>query len=201
MANFSNLHDFLECHKADGIWTHTSLKGGKYFIPEDKKDQFYELYVESIRDQEKQYLVEKSSDIGPLRIDFDFIYGTDVKKHLHTQEQVISFCKAYMDEVGQYLQLPADVDLYIMEKRKPTLDSKKNRIKSGIHIVVPSVCTHKFVEQRVRRNLVKTMDQHFSGLPLSESWEKIYDEGVVNRSVPWTLYGSRKNDPNALTLS
>jgi P4 family phage/plasmid primase-like protien len=85
-----------------------------------------------------------------------------------------------------------------MEKRKPTLDTKKNKMKSGIHIVVPNVCTHKFVEQRVRRNLLKNMSTYFPSLPLTETWEKIYDEAVVNRSVPWTLYGSRKNDPNSL---
>lgn len=198
MAQFMNLQQFLDNHKADGVWTHTSLKGGKYFIPDEHKDQFYELYVESIRDQEKQYLTEKSTDIGPLRVDFDFIYGNDVSKHLHTREQVLSFCQAYMDEIKQYLVLPENTDLYIMEKRKPTLDTKKQRMKSGIHIVVPDVCTHKFVEQRVRRNLLKNMATYFPSLPLTETWEKIYDEGVVNRSVPWTLYGSRKNDPNSL---
>ncbi len=198
MAQNISLQQFLDNHKADGVWTHTSLKGGKYFIPDEHKDQFYELYVESIRDQEKQYIVEKSTDIGPLRVDFDFIYGTDVTKHLHTREQVLSFCKAYMDEIKQYLVLPENTDLFIMEKRKPTLDTKKNKMKSGIHIVVPSVCTHKFVEQRARRNLLKNMSSYFPSLPLSETWEKIYDEAVVNRSVPWTLYGSRKNDPNSL---
>lgn len=192
------LQQFLDNHKADGVWTHTSLKGGKYFIPDDHKDLFYELYVESIRDQEKQYLTEKSTDIGPLRVDFDFIYNPDVTKHLHTRDQVLSFCKAYMDEIKQYLILPENTDLYIMEKRKPTLDSKKNKMKSGIHIVVPTVCSHKFVEQRVRRNLLKNMSAYFPSLPLSETWEKIYDEGVVNRSVPWTLYGSRKNDITSL---
>ena len=85
-----------------------------------------------------------------------------------------------------------------MEKRRPTYDSKKNKVKSGIHIVIPDIATHKFVEQRVRRMLVKQMDDFFQGLPLSESWDKVYDEGVVNRSVNWTLYGSRKPDPNSL---
>lgn len=198
MAQFISLQQFLDNHKADGVWTHTSLKGGKYFIPDEHKDQFYELYVESIRDQEKQFLTEKSTEIGPLRVDFDFIYGNDITKHLHTREQVLTFCKAYMDEIKQYLVLGETTDLYIMEKRKPTLDTKKNRMKSGIHIVVPNVCTHKFVEQRVRRNLLKNMSSYFPSLPLTETWEKIYDEGVVNRSVPWTLYGSRKNDPNSL---
>lgn len=198
MASKGSLREFLENHQSDGSWTHTSLAGGKYFIGEDDIPKFYELYVESIMDQEKQYLVEKSTEIGPLRIDFDFIYERSHDKHLHTREQVCSFVKAYMGEIKQYLELPETVKLYIMEKRKPTLDSKKNKMKSGIHIVAPEICTHKFVEQRVRRNLVKTMDDHFKNLPLTETWEKVYDESVVNRSCPWTLYGSRKNDPNSL---
>lgn len=198
MASKGSLREFLEKHQSDGTWTHTSLAGGKYFIGEDDIPKFYELYVESMLDQEKQYLVEKSTEIGPLRIDFDFIYERSHDEHLHTREQVSSFANAYMNEIKQYLVLPDTVQLYIMEKRKPTLDSKKNKMKSGIHIVVPDICTHKFVEQRARRNLVKTMDDHFKGLPLTESWEKVYDELVVNRTVPWTLYGSRKNDPNSL---
>jgi len=198
MANKGSLREFLDNHQTDGVWTHTSLAGGKYFIGEDDIPKFYELYVESIMDQEKQYLVEKSTEIGPLRIDFDFIYERSHDKHLHTREQVSSFVNAYMGEINQYLELPETVKLYIMEKRKPTLDSKKNKMKSGIHIVVPDISTHKFVEQRARRNLVKNMDDHFKGLPLTESWEKVYDEQVVNRSCPWTLYGSRKNDPNSL---
>lgn len=198
MAQRGNLREFLENHKADSLWTHTSLAGGKFFIPQEDMGKFYDLYVESILDQEKQYLVEKTTDIGPLRIDFDFIYSREVTSHQHTRDQVCAFTKAYMREVGQYLKMTEPVQIYIMEKRKPTLDGKKNRMKSGIHIVVPNVCTHKFVEQRVRRNLLKSMETYFPNLPISEPWEKVYDEGVVNRSVPWTLYASRKNDPNSL---
>lgn len=201
MANPTTLREFLDSsnRKGDSNWTHTSLAGGKYFISEDDLPKFYELYTESILDQEKQYLTEKSTNIGPLRIDFDFIYGDDsIKQHLHKREQVLKFIEAYMNEVRKYIQVPESVDLYVMEKRKPTYDAKKARVKSGIHIVVPQICTHKFAEQRIRRTLVPMMQDFFPDLPLSESWDKVYDEGVVKRSVPWTLYGSRKNDPNSL---
>jgi len=198
MAQKGNLREFLENHKADTLWTHTSLAGGKYFIPQENMGKFYDLYVESILDQEKQYLVEKTSEIGPLRIDFDFIYVREIETHQHTRDQTLAFVKAYLKEVSEYLEVPSETKVYIMEKRKPTLDTKKNRMKSGIHIVVPDICTHKFVEQRVRRNLLKNMSDYFPNLPLTESWDKVYDEGVANRSVPWTVYGSRKNDPNSL---
>jgi len=85
MASKGGLREFLENHKADGVWTHTSLAGGKYFVGEDAITQFYELYAEAILDQDKQYLTERSTDIGPLRIDFDFIYPADIKTHLHTR--------------------------------------------------------------------------------------------------------------------
>ena len=198
MAQELTLHKFLDSHKTDGVWTHTALNGGKYFISEDDLSTFYDLYVESIGDQEKQFITEKNTDIGPCRVDFDFIYDKEVVKHLHTQDQVKAFSKAYLNALKEYIVFPEKVDVYIMEKRRPTYDSKKNRVKSGIHIVIPEIATHKFVEQRVRRMLVKQMDDFFQGLPLSESWDKVYDEGVVNRSVNWTLYGSRKPDPNSL---
>ena len=198
MAQELTLHKFLDSHKTDGVWTHTALNGGKYFISEDDLTSFYDLYVESIRDQEKQFITEKNTDIGPCRVDFDFIYDKDVTKHLHTQDQVKAFSRAYLNALKEYIVFPETVDVYIMEKRRPTYDSKKNKKKSGIHIVIPEIATHKFVEQRVRRMLVKQMDDFFQGLPLSETWDKVYDEGVVNRSVNWTLYGSRKPDQDAL---
>lgn len=210
MAEIKSLREFLDnpARQASGSnWTHTSLIGGKaggtgrYFITEDDRPKFYELYVDSLEVLgDRLYLTERSSDIGPLRIDFDFIYdeSTQVKRHLHTRAQVISFCKAYMTEMKQHLQLPENVDIYIMEKKRPTLDAKKQRIKSGIHIVVPSVLTHKYIEQSVRRALVTRMDEFFKGLPLNDTWEKVYDEAVLNRSQPWTMYGSRKGDEGAL---
>jgi P4 family phage/plasmid primase-like protien len=198
MAQKSSLRDFLESHKTDGVWTHTALNGGKYFVGDDDLKTFYDLYIESILDQEKQFITEKNTEVGPPRVDFDFIYENSVQQHLHTQEQVRKFSTAYINELSQYVVLPLYVDVYIMEKRKPTYDAKKNKVKSGIHIVIPGVATRKFVEQRIRRALVKRMDEFFPDLPLIEPWDKVYDEGVVNRSVNWTLYGSRKPDINSL---
>jgi hypothetical protein len=198
MAQKGGLREFLENHKADKLSTHTSIAGGKYFIPDDDIDQFYKLYSESILDMNKQYLTEISTPVGPLRIDFDFVYNSEVTEHKHTQDQVVAFSKVYMEKMKEFLVLPEKVDIYVMQKRRPTRD-KKGRVKSGIHIVVPSICSRKYVEQRIRRELVKRMPEFFGDLPLQKIedeilWDKVYDEGVVNRSVPWTMYGSQKND-------
>lgn len=201
MANHKNLREFLDAHKTDGNSTHTSMNGGNYFIGEDHLDEFYDLYVESILDGEKQFITEKSTNIGACRVDFDFLYEKDVTKHLHTPEQVKAFTRAYLNALKDFVLIPENTDVYIMEKRKPTYSIKKKLMKSGIHIVIPDIKTHKCIEQRVRRMLLNRMDEFFPGLPLLESWDKVYDEAVVNRSSPWTMYGSRKPDiidPNAL---
>ena len=195
MESKNRLQEFLDKHKAEGILSHTSMTGGKYFIGNDEIDEFYKLYLECILDGNKLYLTEKPQEVGPLRVDLDFIYDQDPKgKHLHTQDQVLNFVNAYLVEMQKYLNVPESSEVYVMEKRRPTFDAKKNRYKSGIHIVVPNVCTHKYVEQSVRRSLVKRMDEFFPNLPIKDSWEKVYDEAVLNRSQQWTLYGSQKND-------
>jgi P4 family phage/plasmid primase-like protien len=192
-----NIDDFLQAHDSKGNYTHTSLNGGKYFIPQEDMSRFYDLYYESVfLDQNKHYLVEKNTPIGALRVDFDFIYEPEIKTHQHTQEQVLSFVKAYIQQLKEYIQIPSSLEIFIMEKRLPTFDVKKNKMKSGIHIVIPEVNTTSLVEQSIRRNLLKSMDTHFK-LPLTETWEKVYDEAVVKRSVNWMLYGSRKSDPNS----
>jgi P4 family phage/plasmid primase-like protien len=198
MDQSMTLPKFLNANTSTTQFTHTGLKGGKYWIPEDKQDQFYDLYAEWLLDGKLVHLVEKNTKIGSLRIDFDFIYDPSVKTHQHTQQQVVEFTKAYMKEVAEYLVIPENVEIYVMEKRKPTHDEKNNRMKSGIHIVIPSISTSTNVEQSIRRNLLKSMDTYFPGLPLIEKWDKVYDEAVVKRSVNWMLYGSRKGDEQSL---
>jgi len=196
MAQPTNLRDFLNANKGDSAYTHLSLSGGKYFIKQEDMNLFYDLYMEAILDGETPHLVEKNTNpIGALRIDFDFIYDTDIKTHQHTKEQITSFLEAYMDEVSQRLKIPAKVEIFVMEKRRPTHDKERNRMKSGIHFVVPNVNTTKTVEESIRRSLLKKdMENYFKGLPLKEDWKKVYDEGVVKRTANWMLYKSRKPD-------
>jgi len=116
-----NIDDFLQASKSEGAFTHTSLNGGKYFIKEEDMSKFYDLYYESVfLDQNKHYLVEKNTHIGALRVDFDFIYESDIKTHQHTQEQVLSFVKAYMTQLKEYIQIPPSLEIFIMEKKLPT---------------------------------------------------------------------------------
>lgn len=192
----ADLKDFLKQHRVDkgATFTHTCMGGsGSYFIPDDDLNTFYDLYVEHIENnQGALHLTEKSTPIGPLRVDLDFIYSKDIVKHQHTQEQVLDFVNSYMAEVAKLVKLPEQVEVFVTEKDRPTID--KERSKSGVHILVPDVRVNKYVETTIRRNLLTRMSEFFPGLPLADPWDKVYDTQPLSHTAQWTLYCSLKQN-------
>ena len=98
---------------------------GRMMIGEDELDRFFELYIDWVDTcGEKICIVEKSTETSPLRVDLDFLYDSSIQKNQHTRAQVEAFVSAYIEEARKYLVFPQLVDIYVSEKKKPTL--KKN---------------------------------------------------------------------------
>jgi P4 family phage/plasmid primase-like protien len=163
-----------------------------YFINEDDYDEFLTLYCEELSNMNKQYLTERGTSIGQLRVDLDFKYDGDVRDNLHTQAQVIAFAQAYMTCVKEYLEVPDQVELYILEKSRPTFDKSTKISRSGIHIQVPGLKTHAELELQLRRDMTRVVPEIFESLPLKNTWNDVYDESVIRRTQNWPVLGSRK---------
>jgi hypothetical protein len=188
--------------KAEGdSATHTGMSGGAWRIDEEDIDEFYKVYSEYINHGHGAlHMTEVSTRIGAMRVDLDFKYDGRLENHIHTQEQVINFVKAYMDEVKKFLVLPDGIEIFVSEKPEPTYyaaDITKNKpdySKSGLHVVIPVLKTNHYVEEAIRNTLLKRMDEFFPGLPLADKWDKVYDEGMLKHTKPWTLLGSKKKE-------
>jgi P4 family phage/plasmid primase-like protien len=178
--------------------THTSMTGGSWAIPDDDIDEFYRLYCDHIRNHGPLHMTEKSTRIGAARIDLDFKYDGRHDEHLHKQTQVVEYVKAYMLEIKKYLVVSDNVEIFVSEKPEPTYyaatEKKPEYSKSGLHIVIPGLKTNRFVEEDIRRNLIKRMPEFFPDLPLSDKWEKVYDPDPLAHTKPWTLLGSKKKE-------
>jgi P4 family phage/plasmid primase-like protien len=178
--------------------THSSMTGGSWAIPDDDIDEFYRLYCDHVRNHGPLHMTEKSTRIGAMRIDLDFKYDGRHDEHLHKQSQVVEFTKAVMVEVKKYLVINDNVDIFVSEKPEPTYyaatEKKPEYSKSGLHIVIPGLKTNRFVEEDIRRNLLKRMPDFFPGLPLSDKWEKVYDPSPLTHTNLWTLLGSKKKE-------
>ena len=183
-----------------GEGTHNFMMGGtvsgSYVVDEDDEPEFYRLYCDHLRQYGYLTMTEKSTRIGAMRVDLDFIYGKEVEEHQHTREQVVEFVKAYMAEAKKLLVITNNVEVFVMEKPRPTYEKKGDRSKSGVHLVVPQLKTNRYVEEQIRRVLMPKMDTFFPGLKekLKDKWEKVYDASPLNHTSNWTVLGSRKAD-------
>jgi len=194
------LESFLERKRetGSGKFTHTSMGStpkdlGKYFIGEDDLPEFYSLYSDFIEvEGGKIWLIEAPSALGPMRVDLDFAYDQDFRKNQHTQEQLVAFTKAYVGALRTFVEVPPTLDVYVMEKKRPT-PKRGGLFAGGVHIMIPTIQSTKHVEKAVRDMLLTKMEDIFGSLPLKEKeWDKVYDKGIANRSVGWTMYGARK---------
>jgi hypothetical protein len=180
-------------------FTHWSFNNKqKWFIAEDDYEEFLKLYCAELRNGCAQYLTEKQTPIGQLRVDLDFKYKGKVEEHKHTQEQVIAFVKAYMEEVAKYVEVPENAEVYVLEKDYPTYSRGDDVSKSGIHIQVPCIKTRSDVEKNVRRALVRRMEDFFPNLDLTKGWDDVYDIQPLTHTNNWPLLGSKKTETNSL---
>jgi P4 family phage/plasmid primase-like protien len=192
----SKLDTFLDNRKVtekDKPFTLWSFKNKeKWSVNEDDYPKFYELYCAELRHSNPQYLTEKSTAIGQMRIDLDFKYAGRVDEHKHTQEQTLSFISAYLKEASDWIVLPKEVEIYVLEKDNPTYDPVNKISSSGIHIQFPALKTRSGVEKAIRRKLLSRMEDFFPNLGCIKGWDDIYDPSPLTHTGNWPLLGSKK---------
>jgi len=189
-----------KAEKGSGDDTHNFMGPpyGSYRINDGDMTEFYKLYCDHIHNVGLLTMTEKGTKIGAMRVDLDFIYNGVQETHKHTQEQVTAFIKDYMSETKRYLKIDDVVEVFVFEKDQPTFEKIKNRSKSGIHIVIPTLKTNRYIEETIRRSLLQNMETYFPGLGLADDWKKVYDPSPLTHTSNWTMLGSKKKDPNSL---
>ena len=170
----------------------------KWFIAEDDRTEFYRLYCADLRKSIPQFLTERSTPVGQMRIDLDFKYSGRVEEHKHTQEQVTSFVRAYLAEAKRWVNVPDIVEAYVLEKETPTYDPIHSISSSGVHIQFPELKTRAGVEQGIRRTLISRMEEFFPNLGCTKGWDDIYDKSPLTHTGNWPLLGSKKPTEGSL---
>lgn len=181
-------------------YTHIDYgKKTKWYIDDDDLPRFLELYCSEVK-HKSQYITERQTRIGHLRVDLDFKYEGEVEEHKHTQEQVINFVRAYMEQVSKYLVIPNTAEVYVLEKDYPTPQKKDGAVfsKSGLHIQIPTIKTHTGIEKQIKRELLPRMESFFPGLGFKDKWDAVYDNQPLGHNNHWMLIGSQKPDDGSL---
>lgn len=215
--NITTLNDYLSKHKAldgDPI-THTrigdkelNIYGGKYNIPNTDLSTFYRVYYESIFVKgQKEYLTEKQCETGPIAIDLDFHYDYDVTTRQHTPDTVNDIIYYYLTEIKRLFVFQDNVpfNIFVMEREHIYRLEDKTKTKDGIHIII-GLNMHHAMQMMLRNMVITKLNadggiNETLGLPLKNSIELVFDDGISQGTTNWQMYGSQKPGRNAYKLS
>ena len=181
--------------------------GGAFMIPRNELPEFYRKYYQHVFVEKRQeFLTEKQQPTnGPGLIDFDFRYSPEVEERLHTKENIMDTISAYMHLITSIYKFPSPVDdvaeivipFYVFEK--PTVNMQSEFTKDGIHMLI-GMKMERAVQLLMREELLHELPEILGSLPLVNTWDQVYDDGIVKGHTNWQLYGSRKPNNKAYEL-
>ena len=188
-----NLRKFLNKHTTPGDFTHTAMSksGGKYYIPDDKTQEFFELYSEAIdHGKIKLHLTERHlPNAGPICIDFDFKFDNECNPRLITK----SIIKIIVERLTIILVKMFGNDIFpeCFVLQRPVQCKKKDIWTDGIHIQFPYIVCEYLYQFILRSEFIK---DPIPGLDTcTNSISDMYDKCVI-KSNNWCMYGSTKEN-------
>ncbi len=227
-TNISNpitlLDNFLteyRCIDKNTTPTHTRMRGGKWNIPDDKLENFYQLYtdvlesldttemdkVERLKYERFLSFTERPEPLSPIKIDLDFRYLATSPERRYTSEMIEEFAKRLLTIVNPWYLLSGEENYcFITEKPCPTIDDRKKiegdeglkLIKDGIHLMFPFLIIPNELQLAFREDLLKNISDVFEEMDLKtsdgkpQSMSEVIDRAVIDRNN-WMMYGSRKS--------
>lgn len=208
ISAYQELLHFLRSHRAaTDNFTHTSIAEplGSFNIPTEKEDEFYNLYYQAcFVEKAKLFLTEKPIiESCPFRIDMDFRFRQGNLERQYTLDDLKGVMKKFMQEITKWTTLQTNTGetsasqriCCIFEKELPRYKSDEdlghaNRVvKDGVHLMWPFLVSDAFLQEIVRRDVVKNID--LSSMNLTNTLDDVFDPHVIFRNN-WQLYGSRK---------
>ena len=213
-SSFKDLSEFLAKHNAKNDKslpvTHTRIPdkelnifAGSYSIPKEELQTFHALYYDNVFvKNRKEYLTEKQlENVGPMAVDFDFRYNYDVDSRQHTNEHIQDMILLYLEEIKGYFTFEENMpfDIFIFEKPNVNRLEDGSLTKDGIHMIFGIQVDH-IIQMMIREKMLEKIPEIWE-LPLTNSWETVFDDGISKGTTNWQLFGSRKpgNEAYALT--
>jgi hypothetical protein len=191
MNTRKSLNEFLLEHKVEKgtEFTHTSLKGGSYYISSECEDEFIELYKQSLSNKERLHLTEKRRPLRPIIIDLDFRQQNTCTDHKYTQAHIREICYELMKVIDEYVKVVNNTQIYILTKppRK-----HNDIIKDGMHIIIPDVVTKVNSHKFLRYTSYKTISSILQPCGYLNDASDTYDKSVMINNL--MMYGSNKPD-------
>ena len=211
MATAVTLKQFLEERRIVGTTdkrpaTITGITGGKYHIPDDECETFFDLaYIYLFREKGRPMnMIEMPKPAGPkpLLIDLDFRYRKDRSlDHPFDTKDIKVFIEKLVEGLNTFFDLSRYETLRFFTLLRPQAYESKGEVKDGIHIECPDIVL-SFEKQGVLRRWMLGQDavnDAFKATGFTNAVTDIYDESCT-RKQGWFIYGESKPNIPAYDL-
>ncbi len=182
----------------------SNIYGGSYYIPDEEYETFLNLYYRDVLYKNGiEYLTEKQRNgDGPIVVDLDFRYGMDIKERQHTKEHIQDLVMSYLDVLKTMFQFDSSVkfNVFVLEKPSVNIIADKKLVKDGIHMIISLQADH-VIQRILRERVMKVISENWTDLPLKNSWDDVFDEGISIGYTNWQLIGSRKPNHDAYKIT
>lgn len=176
------------------------ISGGSYHIDVNVYDEFLKLYYNAIiLDGKPEYLTEKQLDkTGPFLIDIDIHHDYNVCERIITTNHIDDLIIIYLDVLKNMYQFDENTNFPIFIMQKPSINrvKTKNITKDGLHIII-GIQADRNVQLMTRQKVIDQIKDKWNDIPLVNSWDAVFDDGITAGTTNWQLYGSIK--PNHIS--
>jgi P4 family phage/plasmid primase-like protien len=208
MKNINSIDDYMKRYISNNNnHTHTrigdkdnKIYGGVYNF--NDKDSFLEHYYEDVFvNKNKQYLTEKQNiNLSPIVIDVDIRYSNEINTRQHTKEHIIDLINLYIENISKYCNLDDNFTTEVFVMEKPNVKLLEEKTKDGIHIII-GVQSHKALQIFLRNHILNDLKSMWEDIPFTNDINDLIDEGITKGTVNWQMYGSRKPNHEAYSLT
>ena len=168
--------------------------GGSFSIP--NYSEFLDIYRKEVfLKGNPEYLTEVQLEKGPLLVDVDLRHEYSVTSRQYTSEHIADLVDLYLGIFKTAFQIDdnAVIPAYIFQKPNVNRVAEDKLTKDGVHIIFGISCDHA-AQQVIRQKVLAEVGDVWSAgdLKITNSWDKVFDEGISKGSTNWQLIGSRK---------
>lgn len=186
--NKTSLNDFLLKYKAKKgeEFTHTSMIGGSWNIPDKFLEKFYKVYSKEVQKIELHLTEKHKPEYGPIVIDLDFKFKKKINPRPIDKKLIKKIVITIVTILKNIFGDEHDYTCFVLQR--PKMCERKGIYCDGLHIQLPNiVCEYMF--QYALRN--KFINEFKYDIGCENELGNIYDESVIKRNN-WCLYLSTK---------
>ena len=178
------------------------ILGGSYHIPQNEYNEFLDIYYNEVLAQcGKEHFTEKQLEKGPILVDVDLRFDGSVQERLLSEDHVIDLVDSYLDIIKDIYHLDEDTHfpVYVYQKKTVNFIADKNITKDGLHIIF-GINADRATQMYIRKQIVGKTEELWEDLPIINTWEDVFDEGISKGHTNWQLHGSCKPDHAAYQI-